>query len=136
MAHLNQNHAVSIQRTAALMHDFFGLSVSQASVVQATQNGADLLQATVQAIGQAAVNSAALHADETGLRAHKKLHWLHVLATHTLIWMGYTLGVAPRRLRRWRYWRNFKESWCMAAGYPTKHCYASMPCATPTTCAS
>lgn len=35
MVHLNQNHAVSIQRTAALMHDFFGLPVSQATVVKA-----------------------------------------------------------------------------------------------------
>ena len=30
MVHLNQNHAVSVQRTAALMNDFFGLPVSQA----------------------------------------------------------------------------------------------------------
>ena len=88
MVHLNQNHAVSIQRTAALMQDFFGLPVSQASVVRATQTGARLLQPTVQAIGQAAVASAVLHADETGLRVQKKLHWLHVLATHTLSWMG------------------------------------------------
>jgi transposase len=29
-----------------------------------------------------------LHADETGLRVHKTLHWLHVLATDTLTWMG------------------------------------------------
>lgn len=88
MVHLNQNHAVSIQRTAALMQDFFGLPVSQASVVRATQTGAEHLQPTVQAIGQAAVACAVLHADETGLRVHKKLHWLHVLATHTLSWMG------------------------------------------------
>lgn len=88
MVHLNQNHAVSIQRTAALMQDFFGLPVSQASVVRATRTGAQLLQPTVQAIGQAAVASAVLHADETGLRVQKKLHWLHVLATHTLSWMG------------------------------------------------
>ena len=88
MVHLNQNHAVSIQRTAALMQDFFGLTVSQATVVKAAQTGAQILQPTVQAIGQAAVSSAVLHADETGLRVAKKLHWLHVLATDTLTWMG------------------------------------------------
>ena len=88
MVHLNLNHAVSIQRTAALMQDFFGLSVSQAMVVKAGVAGAGILQPTVQAIGQGAVSAAVLHADETGLRVAKKLHWLHVLATDTLTWMG------------------------------------------------
>ena len=88
MVHLNQNHAVPIQRTAALMKDFFGLTVSQATVVKAALAGADILQPTVQAIGQGAVASAVLHADETGLRVAKKLHWLHVLASDTLTWIG------------------------------------------------
>ena len=53
MVHLNLNHAVSIKRTAELVKDFFGLPVSQAAVVKATQTGADILQPTVQDIGQA-----------------------------------------------------------------------------------
>ena len=88
MVHLSQNHAVSIKRTATLMHDLFGLPVSQATVVKAVVTSAQILKPTVQAIGQAAVASAVLHADETGLRVHKTLHWLHVLATDTLTWMG------------------------------------------------
>jgi len=88
MVHLNQNHAVSVQRTAALMKDLFGLSVSQATVVKAAVASAAILQPTADAIGQAAVNAGVLHADETGLRVAKKLHWLHVLATDTLTWMG------------------------------------------------
>ena len=88
MVHLNQNHAVSVQRTAALMEDFFGLCVSQATVLKAAMTSAGILQPTVDAIGQAAVNADVLHADETGLRVAKRLHWLHVLATDTLSWMG------------------------------------------------
>jgi len=88
MVHLNLNHAVSVQRTAALMQDFFGLSVSQATVVKAAQAGAEHLRPTVQDIGQAIVDAAVAHADESGLRVAKKLHWLHVLATDTLTWMG------------------------------------------------
>lgn len=88
MVHLNQNHAVPLQRTAALIEDFFGLPVSQAAVIKASLAGAQILQPTVQAIGQAAVSSAVLHADETGIRVAKKLHWLHVLATDTLTWIG------------------------------------------------
>ena len=88
MVHLNQNHAVPVQRTAALMKDLFGLSVSQATVINAAVASAAILQPTADAIGQAAVNADVLHADETGLRVAKKLHWLHVLATATLTWMG------------------------------------------------
>jgi transposase len=88
MVHLNQNHAVSVQRTAALMKDFFGLSVSQATILKAAQAGADILQPTVQGIGQAVARSGVAHADESGLRVAKTLHWLHVLATDTLTWMG------------------------------------------------
>lgn len=88
MVHLNQNHAVSVQRTGALMKDFFELPVSQATVIKAVQVGADLLQPTVQDIGQAVASSGVAHADETGIRVVKKLHWLHALATDTLTWMG------------------------------------------------
>ena len=88
MVHLNQNHAVSVQRTAVLMKDLFELPVSQATVIKAVQLGAELLQSVVQDIGQGIVDSAVVHADETGVRVAKKLHWLHVLATDTLTWMG------------------------------------------------
>ena len=88
MVHLNQNHAVPVQRTAALMKDLFGLPLSQATVIKAAVDSAAILQATVDAIGLAAVKADVLHADETGLRVAKKLHWLHVLATDTLTWMG------------------------------------------------
>ncbi len=93
MVHLNQNHAVSVQRTAALMKDLFGLPVSQATVIKASVASAAILQPTADAIGQGAVNADVLHADETGLRVSRTLHWLHVLATDTLTW----LGCHPRR---------------------------------------
>lgn len=88
MVHLNQNHAVSLQRTTMLMEDFFDLPVSQASVVNAACVGAEILQPAAQAIGQACVAQVVLHADETGTRVAKSLHWLHILATDTLTWMG------------------------------------------------
>lgn len=88
MVHLNQNHAVSLQRTAALMGDLFDLPASQATVLKANEVAAQILQPTVQEIANACVASPVLHADETGLRVDKKLHWLHVLATDTLTWLG------------------------------------------------
>ena len=116
------------------MKDFFELPVRQATVLKAVQVGADILQPVVQDIGQAVVDSAVAHAAETGVMVAKKLHWLHVLATGTLTWMGchpkrgggfvmvllsamqsgvtdnlinelrLSLGVARRTLQRWRHW--------------------------------
>ena len=57
------------------------------TVLKAAMTSAGILQPTVDAIGQDAVNADVLHADETGLRVGKTLHWLHVLATDTLTWM-------------------------------------------------
>lgn len=88
MVHLNQNHAVSVQRTAALIQDFFGLAVSEAAVIKATRAGAETLEPTVQEIGLAIIRAQTAHADESGMRVANKLHWLHVLATDTLTWMA------------------------------------------------
>lgn len=88
MVHLNQNHAVSLKRSAELMGELFGLPVSQASVLSANAGAAAVLEPTVHAIGQGLVASAVVGADETGVRVAKKLHWLHVLATGTLTWLG------------------------------------------------
>jgi len=88
MVHLNQNHAVPLQRTAALMQQLFGLQVSQAAVCKANLAAKEALAPTVQRIGQACVSAPVLSADETGMRVAKTLHWLHVLATPTLSWIG------------------------------------------------
>ncbi|HEY5582350.1 MAG TPA: DUF6444 domain-containing protein [Rhodoferax sp.] len=137
MVHLNQNHAVSVQRTAALMQDFFSLPVSQATVVKAAQTGADLLRPTVQVIGQAIVGSVVAHADESGLRVVKKLHWLHVLVTDTLTWMGCHPKRGGQAFESLALLQQFKGVLgSMTAGYPTKPWRANTPCATNTTCAS
>ena len=87
MVHLNHNHALPLQRTAALMKQLFGLPVSQTAVHKAGQEAKEALQPTVDAIAQATMAATVAHADETGVRVAKKLHWLHVLATQTLSWM-------------------------------------------------
>jgi transposase len=86
MVHLNENHAVSVQRTAALMGGLF-----------------------------------VLHADETGLRGLKKLHWLHVLASDTLSWMGFvTPSQEARRSMHGPCCSHSRASWCTMAWMPYK----------------
>lgn len=88
MVHMSQHHMLPAQRTAELMGDFFGLAVSDATVLSAVQQAAQRLQTTVQAIGQALIKQVIVHADETGLRVNKTLHWMHVLASAGLTWLG------------------------------------------------
>jgi transposase len=86
MVYLNQHHMLPVQRTASLMSELFDLPVSQATVIKASEQARHHLSATVQAIGQHLQSAAVVHADETGLRVAKKLHWMHVLATDLLTW--------------------------------------------------
>jgi transposase len=88
MVHMSQHHMLPAKRTSELMGDFFGLAVSDATVLSAVQQAAERLQPTVQAIGQALIKAAITHADETGLRVNKTLHWMHVLASANLTWLG------------------------------------------------
>lgn len=86
--HLNQHHLTPLARTAALMQDLYGVSLSQASIQSFAQDAARLLRPTVAAIGQAVQGSGVVHADETGIRVKGKLHWLHCAVTLTLTWLA------------------------------------------------
>lgn len=88
MVHMSQHHMLPAWRTAGLMGDFFDLPMSDATVLSAVSQAAERLQPTVQAIGQALIKAPIAHADETGLRVNKTLHWMHVLASASLTWLG------------------------------------------------
>lgn len=86
--YLTQHHMLPAQRTAALLGDLFNLPVSDATVLAAGEEARERLDPTVTAIGQALSAAPLVQADETGLRVNGKLHWLHVLATAGLTWIG------------------------------------------------
>ena len=88
MVHLTQHHMLPLQRTAELIGDFFGLNVSQATVLKTVDEGAGQLISTVENIKQAVQASPVAGADETGMRVDKKLHWLHVAVTEHLTVLG------------------------------------------------
>jgi transposase len=86
--HLTHHHMMPVQRTAALMGDFFGLPMAEATVLAASEEARSRLQPTVDSIGQAIRVADVAHADETGLRVAGSLHWMHILATTMLTWVG------------------------------------------------
>lgn len=86
--HLTHHHMMPVHRTAALMGDFFGLSMAEATVLAASEEARSRLQPTVDSIGAALQVAEVAHADETGLRVAGSLYWMHVLATAILTWVG------------------------------------------------
>jgi transposase len=94
VVHLNQYHLLPLARSAALLHELLGISVSQASIQAFAQQAAELLSPTVAAIGQAVQASPIAHADESGTRITGKLHWLHCLVTQSLTWLAPTPSAA------------------------------------------
>jgi transposase len=88
VVHLTHHHMMPVQRTAALMGDFFGLPMAQGTVLAATQEARSRLLPTVALIGQALQTAKVAHADETGMRVAGKLHWMHALATTMLTWVA------------------------------------------------
>ncbi len=124
VVHLTHHHMLPVQRTAALMGDFFGLPMADATVLAAGEEARDRLTATVDAIGQAIQSAEVAHADETGMRVAGSLHWMHVLATTTLTWVAChakrgrqafdALGILPGFLGTLIHdgWRPYRELAC------------------------
>jgi transposase len=112
MVHLSTHHMLPLKRTADLLSDFFRLPVSQAVVLQACSRASETLKPVVQSIAQALQTSAVLHADETGMRVNKALHWVHVAATETLTWLGSHLKRGSEAFNDLGLLPNFKGTLC------------------------
>lgn len=88
VVHLTHHHMMPVARTGALAGDLFGLPIFGATVLAIHGEARVLLAPTVDAIGDALQAAPVAHADETEMRVAGKLHWLHVVATATLTWLG------------------------------------------------
>jgi len=88
VVHLTHHHMMPVARTGALSGDLFGLPMSDATVLAIHEEARTLLAPIVSAMGEALKTVPVAHADETGMRVAGSLHWLHVLSTATLTWIG------------------------------------------------
>lgn len=82
--YLTHYQQLPLKRTAELLQALAGIALSPATVYAMGREAAARVGAPVAAIGQALVQSAVAHADETGMRVAGALQWLHVLCTATL----------------------------------------------------
>lgn len=85
--YLTQHQMVPLQRSAQVLSELFGLALSQATVQAQIGQAHELVKPVIQEIGQALTKQPVVQADESGLRVDKKLQWLHVLCTTSLVWM-------------------------------------------------
>lgn len=82
--YLNAYQLLPYERLQELFQDFYGLSVSQGTLVNFIKKGSTNLIVPVNKIKQGIIDSPEGHFDESGIRVGKKLHWLHVASTKTL----------------------------------------------------
>jgi transposase len=85
---LTHHHMLPLARTGELMGDLFGLPMSDATVLAIQAEAQERLAPTVAAMGEALKAAPVAHADETGMRVAGKIHWMHVLVTPLLTWLG------------------------------------------------
>jgi transposase len=82
--YLTQHHMLPFERCAAILEDLCGASLSVATLQYACVQAAQELAPVVQEIGDALSVAPVAHADETGFRVAKRLHWLHTVCNPNL----------------------------------------------------
>jgi len=86
--HLTHGQLLPVARSAQLITELFGLTLSPATVYACIEEASERLRAPVAQIAQALMTVPVAHADESGLRVSARLHWLHTVASHDLTWYG------------------------------------------------
>lgn len=86
--HLTHGQLLPLARSAQLITQLYGLSVSPGTVHAWTDQAARWLQPEVARIALLLIHLPVVCADESGLRVAGRLHWLHTVASGQLTWYG------------------------------------------------
>lgn len=82
-----------LDRASQVMDDLVGVSLGEATLIDALKLGASRLSGVLSDIKRAVTNAPVAHFDETGLRVDGRLAWLHTASTEQLTYYG----VDPKR---------------------------------------
>ena len=94
MVYFNQYQMLPLERTAEVFGTLYGHSLSEGSIVEATQEVSRRVSEVNSAIRQHLTEKeAVVHFDETGARAEGKLYWLHSASTEKLT----SYAIHPKR---------------------------------------
>ena len=86
--HLTHGQLLPLARSAQLIAELYGLSVSSGTVHAWGDQASQLLLPEVACIAQSLVAQPVVCADESGLRVASHLNWLHTVASAKLTWYG------------------------------------------------
>ena len=91
--HLTHGQLLPLLRSAQLITEWYGLSVSPGTVCAWGDQASRILLPKVADIAQLLIDLPVVGADESGLRVASRLNWLHTVASEKLTWYG----VHPQR---------------------------------------
>ena len=80
-AYFGNQHHIPLERTAQVIEDLTGHSVSEGSLLKASEELSECVRPSTEAAEELLINADVLNADESGVRVKGKLHWLHVAST-------------------------------------------------------
>ena len=86
--YLTQHHMLPVARTARLLADLYGVSISAGTIQAMIGEAGTRLAPMVERIADAVTQADVAGADESGFRVAGKLNWLHVAVTDALTWLG------------------------------------------------
>ncbi|MDH4209121.1 MAG: IS66 family transposase [Anaerolineae bacterium] len=87
--YFNQNHFISLERTAEILADLYGQPLAEATIIAACQEVADQVEPVQAAVKEHLIHTAdPVHFDETGMRVESKLRWTHVASTEVVTYLA------------------------------------------------
>lgn len=85
MVYFNQQHHIPLERTAEIIEDLYGQTVSEGTIVEACRQVSKRVEPVMETIKTAfQTTTETAHFDETGGRVKGKLWWFHVVCTELL----------------------------------------------------
>lgn len=84
MTYLTDYQLIPLKRAVETIEEIIGQTVSQGTLVTASEKLNTILEKPVEIIKQQIKESKVVHFDETGIRSEGKTKWIHVASTETL----------------------------------------------------
>jgi len=82
--YLKDYHFIPYRRLSTLYKDCFSLDIAESTLVNFTIKASGALSSFEQIVRDNLQKSSVIHADETGMRAEGKTHWVHVASNDRL----------------------------------------------------